>query len=76
MLEVLSITEERTADNLANKELYRMILKFRDWAVMHSQGGHDCNFMRLHPMYLQIVEMYGGMPTSILEGLHKVYRNR
>ena len=53
-----------------------MILKFRDWAVMHSQGGHDCNFMRLHPMYLEIVKMYGGMPTSILEGLHKVYRNR
>tara|TARA_Y100001937_G_C6963920_1_gene260149 strand:+ start:128 stop:580 length:453 start_codon:yes stop_codon:yes gene_type:complete len=76
LLEVLSTTEERTAERLAEKELYRMILKFRDWAVLHSQGGHDCNFMRLHPMYLQIVEMYGGMPTSILEGLHKVYRNR
>ena len=76
LLEVLSTTEERTADKLADKELYRLILKFRDWAVMHSQGGHGCSFMRLHPMYLQIVEMYGGMPTSILEGLHKVYRNR
>jgi len=76
LIEVHSITELRTSEKLAEKELHRLILKFRDWSVMYSQGGHDCSFMRLHPLYLQIVSVNGGVTNPLLQENHKVYRHR
>ena len=73
LLEVYSTHELKTSENLQDKELHRIILKFRDWSVMHSQGGHNCTYMRLHPLYLEMVKHYGKV---FGKGLHVVYKKR
>lgn len=51
----LTYNEKETADRFANKELYRMILRLRDWSVLNSKARKG--YTMLHPLYLEIVKI-------------------